>query len=109
MSVERYTHRKEHPSPMNHAKYIGMDVHKETISIAVMDSAGKLVMELRPQVVHVQYRRDLRKLRMRMPSPPINCFTRALPLAVAYALSLSLWATPFCSMPMPDFVLHRRA
>jgi transposase len=30
---------------MNHAKYIGMDVHKETISIAVMDSAGKLVME----------------------------------------------------------------
>jgi len=30
---------------MNRAKYIGMDVHKETISIAVMDSAGKLVME----------------------------------------------------------------
>jgi transposase len=30
---------------MNQAKYIGMDVHKETISIAVMDSAGKLVME----------------------------------------------------------------
>ncbi len=30
---------------MNHAKYIGMDVHKETISIAVMDCAGKLVME----------------------------------------------------------------
>jgi len=30
---------------MNHAKYVGMDVHKETISIAVMDSAGKLVME----------------------------------------------------------------
>lgn len=45
MSVDRYTYRKEHPSSMNHAKYIGMDVHKETISIAVMDSAGKLVME----------------------------------------------------------------
>ena len=30
---------------MNQAKYIGMDVHQETISIAVMDSAGKLVME----------------------------------------------------------------
>jgi transposase len=30
---------------MNQVKYIGMDVHKETISIAVMDSAGKLVME----------------------------------------------------------------
>jgi hypothetical protein len=30
---------------MNQAKYIGMDVHKETISIAVMNAAGKLVME----------------------------------------------------------------
>jgi hypothetical protein len=26
-------------------KYIGMDVHRESISIAVMNSAGKLVME----------------------------------------------------------------
>ena len=26
-------------------KYIGMDVHKESISIAVMNSAGKVVME----------------------------------------------------------------
>lgn len=30
---------------MNSTKYIGMDVHKAAISIAVMDSAGKLVME----------------------------------------------------------------
>ncbi len=30
---------------MDKTKYIGMDVHKEAISIAVMDSAGKLVME----------------------------------------------------------------
>ncbi|HEV2728448.1 MAG TPA: transposase [Terriglobales bacterium] len=30
---------------MTNAKYIGMDVHKETISIAVMNSAGKLLME----------------------------------------------------------------
>jgi hypothetical protein len=30
---------------MNTTKYIGMDIHKETISIAVMDSAGKQVME----------------------------------------------------------------
>jgi hypothetical protein len=30
---------------MNSTKYIGMDVHKETISIAVMDFAGKRVME----------------------------------------------------------------
>src|ERR1700681_179750 len=30
---------------MDNAKYIGMDVHTETISIAVLNSAGKLVME----------------------------------------------------------------
>lgn len=30
---------------MNSIKYIGLDVHKETISIAVMSAAGKLVME----------------------------------------------------------------
>jgi transposase len=30
---------------MDRAKYIGMDVHKECISIAVMNSAGKIVME----------------------------------------------------------------
>src|ERR1700689_5130869 len=30
---------------MDNTKYIGMAVHKETISIAVLDSSGKLVME----------------------------------------------------------------
>ena len=30
---------------MDKAKYIGMDVHKEAISLAVLNSAGKLVME----------------------------------------------------------------
>ena len=30
---------------MTSTKYIGMDVHKESISIAVMDSVGKVVME----------------------------------------------------------------
>ena len=30
---------------MNNTKYIGMDVHKESISIAVMNSAGKIVLE----------------------------------------------------------------
>ncbi len=30
---------------MDSTKYIGMDAHKETISIAVMNSAGKLVIE----------------------------------------------------------------
>jgi hypothetical protein len=30
---------------MNQEKYIGMDVHQATISVAVMDSRGKLIME----------------------------------------------------------------
>jgi hypothetical protein len=30
---------------MNDTKYIGLDVHQATISAAVLDSAGKLVME----------------------------------------------------------------
>jgi hypothetical protein len=30
---------------MNDAKYIGLDVHQATISVAVFDFAGKLVME----------------------------------------------------------------
>jgi hypothetical protein len=30
---------------MDNTKYIGMDIHKETISIAVLDSSGKVVME----------------------------------------------------------------
>jgi hypothetical protein len=30
---------------MDSTKYIGMDVHKETISIVVLNSAGKLVIE----------------------------------------------------------------
>jgi hypothetical protein len=36
---------------MNDAKYIGLDVHQATISAAVLDSAGKLVMECIPDVV----------------------------------------------------------
>jgi transposase len=30
---------------MNQEKYIGMDVHQATISVAVMDEKGKLIME----------------------------------------------------------------
>jgi hypothetical protein len=30
---------------MNDAKYIGLDVHQETISVAVLDATGNLVME----------------------------------------------------------------
>jgi hypothetical protein len=30
---------------MSQEKYIGMDVHQATISVAVMDGRGKLIME----------------------------------------------------------------
>jgi len=30
---------------MDSVKYIGLDVHKEAISIAVLNASGKLVME----------------------------------------------------------------
>ena len=30
---------------MNQEKYIGMDVHQASISVAVMDGKGKLIME----------------------------------------------------------------
>ena len=30
---------------MNQEKYIGMDFHQATVSVAVMDSSGKLIME----------------------------------------------------------------
>src|ERR1700735_222980 len=35
----------ERSAVMNQEKYIGMDVHQATISVAVMDSSGKLIME----------------------------------------------------------------
>jgi hypothetical protein len=30
---------------MNDAKYIGLNVHQATISVSVLDSSGKLVLE----------------------------------------------------------------
>jgi len=41
--VQTNTYRKEHPRERE--KYIGLDVHQATISVAVMDSTGKVVME----------------------------------------------------------------
>src|SRR6266576_6048968 len=35
----------ERSAIMSQEKYIGMDVHQATISVAVLDSRGKLVME----------------------------------------------------------------
>ena len=48
---------------MDNTKYIGMDVHKETISVAVLNSSGKLVMESvleTKAITIVEYVRGLR-------------------------------------------------
>src|ERR1035437_3855460 len=53
---------------MDNTKYIGMDVHTETISIAVLNSAGKLVLVCDPRrnallkVGNKSDRMDARKL-----------------------------------------------
>jgi hypothetical protein len=36
---------------MSQEKYIGMDVHQATISVAVMDAGGKLIMECEDQIL----------------------------------------------------------
>ena len=41
---------------MTSSKYIGMDVHKESISIAVRNAAGKVVMVDRPILSHFSVR-----------------------------------------------------
>ena len=35
----------ERSTLVNYEKYIGLDVHQATISVAVMDSQGKVIME----------------------------------------------------------------
>src|ERR1700688_1585051 len=48
---------------MDNTKYIGMDVHQATISIAVLNSSGKLVMESvieTKSITIVQFARGLR-------------------------------------------------
>jgi hypothetical protein len=48
---------------MNDAKYLGLDVHQATISAAVLDSAGKLVMEAMLETkaeTNLQFLRGLR-------------------------------------------------
>jgi hypothetical protein len=48
---------------MNEAKYIGMDVHQATISVAVRDSRGNLVMEAIPETKAETILQFLRGLR----------------------------------------------
>jgi hypothetical protein len=48
---------------MNDAKYIGLDVHQATISVAVLDSAGKLVMDAIPETKVETIRQSIHGLR----------------------------------------------
>jgi hypothetical protein len=47
---------------MSEIKYIGMDVHKEAISIAILNGSGKLVMEsVYSDDVNQVFRRDVNR------------------------------------------------
>jgi hypothetical protein len=48
---------------MNSVKYIGMDVHKEAISVAVLNSSGKLVMECTIEAKAITILEFLKRLR----------------------------------------------
>jgi hypothetical protein len=43
--IVRTTNLAKRGAFMSQEKYIGMDVHQATISVAVMDAQGKLIME----------------------------------------------------------------
>src|ERR1035438_4597696 len=45
VEIVRTTNLAKRSTFMSQEKYIGMDVHQATISVAVMDAAGKLIME----------------------------------------------------------------
>jgi hypothetical protein len=65
---------------MSSTKYIGMDVHKESISIAVMNSAGKVVMECVIETkasVILQFFNGVAicTSRLRKAQPPPGCMT----------------------------------
>jgi len=53
---------------MMSTKYIGMDVHKESISIAVRNSAGKVVME---SVIETKASMILQFIKLRRPLPKL--------------------------------------
>ena len=62
---------------MDSVKYIGMDVHKEAISIAVLNSSGKLVMECVIETKAIAILESLKGLRAtcmarlkKVPGPP---------------------------------------
>ena len=50
---------------MESTKYIGMDVHKDAISIAVLNSSGKLVME---SIIETKANTILASIRSALPS-----------------------------------------
>ena len=66
---------------MDSAKYIGLDVHKESISIAVLNDAGKTVMESvieTKAITILQFLRGLRgdlQVTLRKEPRPPGCTT----------------------------------
>ena len=67
------TDGKEHP--MDNKKHIGMDVHQTSISIAVRDATGKLVVESPPSWNSSGACRELCGRRSKQGLAPLGCMT----------------------------------
>src|SRR5947209_10703361 len=78
---------------MEQEKYIGMDVHQATISVAVMDCRGKLIMEciLETKAVTIlQFFRGLRGgLSVTFEEGTSGLFQAALPASILCVVELS--------------------
>ena len=70
---------------MNDAKYIGMDVHQATISVAVRDSIGNLVMEAT----------------LETKAETILQFIRGLGGSLHVTFEEGTWAAWLCDLPKP--------
>src|ERR1700751_3972110 len=79
-------------------KYIGMDVHKEAIVIAVLSSTGKLVME---SIVETQASSILQFIHGLQHHPHVHCVAAAGGLAPDH----SRWISSRCSFFLPVKVL----
>jgi len=70
---------------MTSVKYIGLDVHQATISVAVMDASGKLVME---SILESKFQDFYQRLLAKGMKPAMARLTLARKIA---AITLTLW------------------
>ena len=91
---------------MDSTKYIGMDVHKEATTIAVMNAAGKLVMEAIVETACPAYAGILRRFRLSVDFPRgvslalQNCIQDCQP-GREFITAAIRGSTVTCARPLP--------